>query len=95
MYIVTIYLCARFGHLLIVDRYWVSEDNPKTREKIIENFTDEPIFGKKSFVDGKRDYLDFSIGRERYRVTIRERDFDHYNNLKKQGKTSDMFWRYW
>lgn len=92
MYIVTFYLYTRYGYLLIVDRYWVSEDNPKTREKNIDNFTNEPIFGKKSFVDGKCDSLDFYLyGRELYRVTIVE----YYNELNKPQKLSDMFWRYW
>lgn len=96
MYIVTIYFYTPYNYLFIMDRYWLSEDNPKIRKKIIDNFPDSNFLDRKSFIYGKRDYLDFStFDNERYRVTIRECDLEHYNDLKKQGKLSDMFWRYW
>ncbi len=95
MYIVTFYSHNRCDYLFIIHSYWVSEDNSKTREEIIDGFTNSNFLNKRSFICRKCNYLDFYIGRDRYRVTIREGDFDHYNDLKRRRKPSDMFWRDW
>ncbi|MHB0809292.1 MAG: hypothetical protein ACYCDV_07995 [Facklamia hominis] len=95
MYIVTLYGShGRFNNPIVIDQYWIEEDNPTVRKEIIDNLKSKmeiTLYDESLFIDDEQNYYEWEVLSDWhdpnfYRITIGEDLFNLFEVFEKSNK---------
>ena len=95
MYIVTLYGShGRYNKPIVIDQYWIEEDNPTVRKEIIDNLKSKmeiTLYDESLFIDDEQNYYEWEVLSDWhdpnfYRITIGEDLFNLFEVFEKSNK---------